>query len=170
MVGGRVKGVAWILNRPKYPSAPTTNNRWLTENVDGASYRTGLAGKSYVKRTILAVDYIAEDGEIKVLISAGSSEGGFLQNGFSLYLLANAGKIALNTSDRGSNLDLPVIGSLVYCDSSSLDHAATEAVYPPRWRMLANALVVLSSTAEDGEIESPRLFCRTSAESFWGAS
>nr|CAD7260114.1 unnamed protein product [Timema shepardi] len=37
------------------------------------------------------------------------------------------GKITLSTSDRGSNLDLPVIGSLVYCDSSALDHAATEA-------------------------------------------
>nr|CAD7410966.1 unnamed protein product [Timema cristinae] len=28
--------------------------------------------------------------------------------------------------DRESNLDLPVIGSPVYCDSSALDHAATE--------------------------------------------
>nr|CAD7258541.1 unnamed protein product [Timema shepardi] len=28
--------------------------------------------------------------------------------------------------DRYSNLDLPVIGSLVYCDDSALDHAATE--------------------------------------------
>nr|CAD7586458.1 unnamed protein product [Timema genevievae] len=29
--------------------------------------------------------------------------------------------------DRNSNLDLPVIGSLVYCESSALDDAATEA-------------------------------------------
>nr|CAD7414367.1 unnamed protein product [Timema poppensis] len=37
------------------------------------------------------------------------------------------GKITLSTFDRDSNLELPVIGSLVYCDSSALDHAATEA-------------------------------------------
>nr|CAD7599251.1 unnamed protein product [Timema genevievae] len=32
----------------------------------------------------------------------------------------------LNTPDRDLNLDLPVVGSLVYCESSALDHAATE--------------------------------------------
>nr|CAD7393855.1 unnamed protein product [Timema cristinae] len=37
------------------------------------------------------------------------------------------GKTTLNTSDRDSNLDLPVIGSLVYCESRSLDHAVAEA-------------------------------------------
>nr|CAD7401053.1 unnamed protein product [Timema cristinae] len=31
-----------------------------------------------------------------------------------------------NTPDRDSNLDLPVIGSLVYLESSALDHVATE--------------------------------------------
>nr|CAD7609745.1 unnamed protein product [Timema genevievae] len=35
-------------------------------------------------------------------------------------------KTTLNTPDRDSNLDLPVIGSLVYCESSTLDYAATE--------------------------------------------
>nr|CAD7587623.1 unnamed protein product [Timema genevievae] len=34
----------------------------------------------------------------------------------------------LGTPDRDSNLDLPVIGSLVYYKSSALDHEATEAV------------------------------------------
>nr|CAD7441884.1 unnamed protein product [Timema bartmani] len=33
-----------------------------------------------------------------------------------------------STSDRDLNLDIPVIGSLVYCKSSALDHADTEAV------------------------------------------
>nr|CAD7446266.1 unnamed protein product [Timema bartmani] len=37
------------------------------------------------------------------------------------------GKTTLSTSDRGSNLNLPVICNLVYCDRSALDHAATEA-------------------------------------------
>ncbi|CAG2055745.1 unnamed protein product [Timema podura] len=32
----------------------------------------------------------------------------------------------LGTPDQDSNLDIPVIGSLVYCESSALDHAVTE--------------------------------------------
>nr|CAD7587560.1 unnamed protein product [Timema genevievae] len=90
----------------------------------------------------------------------------------------------IKTPNRDSNLDLPVIGCLVYCETSALDHAATKAGFkrcglleceargyyplcppsldvaldeyrnhPPRWRELANALVVLSPTADDGEIE-----------------
>nr|CAD7403836.1 unnamed protein product [Timema poppensis] len=45
-------------------------------------------------------------------------------------MVSHLGKTALGTPDRDSNLDLPVIGSLVYCESSVLDHAATEAVSP----------------------------------------
>nr|CAD7570766.1 unnamed protein product [Timema californicum] len=45
-----------------------------------------------------------------------------------------------------SNLDLPVIGSLVYCESRALDHAATKAGTPVLF-------IYLCSTAEDGEIE-----------------
>nr|CAD7439946.1 unnamed protein product [Timema bartmani] len=41
------------------------------------------------------------------------------------------GKTTLSTPDRGSSLDLPVIGSLVYCKSSALDHAAIEAEINP---------------------------------------
>nr|CAD7195424.1 unnamed protein product [Timema douglasi] len=37
------------------------------------------------------------------------------------------GKTTLSTPDRDSNLDLPIISSLVYCESSALDHADTEA-------------------------------------------
>nr|CAD7599313.1 unnamed protein product [Timema genevievae] len=107
-------------------------------------------------------------------------------------------KTTFSTPDRDSNLDFPVIGSLVYCESSTFGHAATEInkaadflrnpkVYKSardrqeeflkskgltddevqiafqranvliqedqRIKMLANALVVLNSTAEDGEIE-----------------
>nr|CAD7577795.1 unnamed protein product [Timema californicum] len=36
------------------------------------------------------------------------------------------GKTTLNTPDRDSNLDFPVIGSIVYCQGSTLDHAATK--------------------------------------------
>nr|CAD7405760.1 unnamed protein product [Timema poppensis] len=40
------------------------------------------------------------------------------------------GKTTFNTPepDQDSNINLPVIGSLVYCESSSLDHVATETV------------------------------------------
>nr|CAD7202989.1 unnamed protein product [Timema douglasi] len=34
----------------------------------------------------------------------------------------------LDTSDRDSNLDFTVIGSPIYCESDTLDHAATEEV------------------------------------------
>nr|CAD7439022.1 unnamed protein product [Timema bartmani] len=37
------------------------------------------------------------------------------------------GKTTFSTPDRDSNLDLPVIGNLVYCDNITLDHVATEA-------------------------------------------
>nr|CAD7430828.1 unnamed protein product [Timema monikensis] len=37
------------------------------------------------------------------------------------------GKTSLSTPDRDLNLEPPVIGSLVYCESSSIDCAATEA-------------------------------------------
>nr|CAD7587043.1 unnamed protein product [Timema genevievae] len=40
----------------------------------------------------------------------------------------NFGKTTLSTPDRDSNLNPPVIGSLVYCENSTLDHAATKAV------------------------------------------
>nr|CAD7440679.1 unnamed protein product [Timema bartmani] len=39
------------------------------------------------------------------------------------------GKTSLSTPDRDSNLDLPVFGNLVHSESSTLDHAATEASY-----------------------------------------
>nr|CAD7455474.1 unnamed protein product [Timema tahoe] len=35
-------------------------------------------------------------------------------------------KTTLNTPDRDSNLDIPVIGSPVYCESNNLNHAATK--------------------------------------------
>nr|CAD7575645.1 unnamed protein product [Timema californicum] len=37
-------------------------------------------------------------------------------------------KTSLSTPNRDSNLDLPVIGSVVYCESSAIDHVATEVL------------------------------------------
>nr|CAD7461217.1 unnamed protein product [Timema tahoe] len=42
----------------------------------------------------------------------------------------NFGKTTLSTPDQDSNLDLPIIGGLVYCESDALEYAATEAVAP----------------------------------------
>nr|CAD7435384.1 unnamed protein product [Timema monikensis] len=39
----------------------------------------------------------------------------------------NSGKINLNTPDQDSNLASSVIGSSVYCEGDTLEHAATEA-------------------------------------------
>nr|CAD7438734.1 unnamed protein product [Timema bartmani] len=38
------------------------------------------------------------------------------------------GETTLSTPNRGLNLNLNVIGSLVFCESGALDHVATEAV------------------------------------------
>nr|CAD7441641.1 unnamed protein product [Timema bartmani] len=45
MGGGRVKGVAWrgVASQPTKVSFRSNKNRWITETVDGASYRTVVA-------------------------------------------------------------------------------------------------------------------------------
>nr|CAD7462430.1 unnamed protein product [Timema tahoe] len=53
------------------------------------------------------------------ILANKSSSGGKVENHF--------GKPPNRTPDRDSNLNLPVIGSLVYCKSSVLDHVATKA-------------------------------------------
>nr|CAD7199325.1 unnamed protein product [Timema douglasi] len=40
------------------------------------------------------------------------------------------GETTLSTTKQDSSLGLPVIGSLVYCETSALDHAANEAGLP----------------------------------------
>nr|CAD7255744.1 unnamed protein product [Timema shepardi] len=51
-------------------------------------------------------------------------------------------KTTLCTPERDSNLNLPVIGSLVYCESSALDHVASKA-YPEHRAMCDRCIVVL---------------------------
>nr|CAD7569194.1 unnamed protein product [Timema californicum] len=87
-----------------------------------------------VKRATLTVDQTSNDGEIEVRISVELEEvnphlrGGRVEN--------HLGNTTPSSPDRDSNLDLPVLSSRAQHD-----------------KRLANALVVLSSTAEDGEIE-----------------
>ncbi|CAG2060522.1 unnamed protein product, partial [Timema podura] len=49
-----------------------------------------------------------------------------IQRKYILISLEGAWKISLEKTTLDSNLDLPIISSLVYCKSSALDHAATE--------------------------------------------
>nr|CAD7425611.1 unnamed protein product [Timema monikensis] len=72
-----------------------------------------IALASDVRRTIL----------IPIIRNVGSVPTSAWKKSGKLF----GGKTTLNTSDRDSNLDLPVIGSLVYCESRSLDHAVAEA-------------------------------------------
>nr|CAD7258611.1 unnamed protein product [Timema shepardi] len=83
MLGGRLKGVVWLHN-PTKVSFRANKSRWITENVGGASYRTGLVEKSYVWKyqfsqeqlanTLVVLSSTAEDGEIEVLISVRDKE------------------------------------------------------------------------------------------------
>nr|CAD7570595.1 unnamed protein product [Timema californicum] len=69
---------------------------------------------------LVVLSSTAEDGDMKVQISVYShSCGGRVENHFV--------KTILSIPDRDSKLDLHVIDSLVYCESSALDHAANEA-------------------------------------------
>nr|CAD7440905.1 unnamed protein product [Timema bartmani] len=51
------------------------------------------------------------------------------------------GKTTLGRPDRDSNLNTPVIGSLVYCESSLLDHVANErALYSMSWETAGSGI------------------------------
>nr|CAD7403937.1 unnamed protein product [Timema cristinae] len=66
------------------------------------------------------------------------------------------GKHTLITPDQYSNLDLPVINSLVYCESSALGHVATEAAGPCR----GDSRSVLDASALGVDGEKRVLDCR----------
>nr|CAD7261449.1 unnamed protein product [Timema shepardi] len=63
----------------------------------------------------------------------------------------------LTTPDRDSNLNLPIIGSLVYCKSSVLDHAASEAGLIPIVYSLAFYIAVTAVPVVENS-----LFCSIS--------
>ncbi|CAG2054772.1 unnamed protein product [Timema podura] len=68
-------------------------------------------------------------------------------------------KTTLGTPDQDLNLDLPVIGSLVYCESSTLDYAGIEAESRLDWyrpgTVAAQLLSVWTQTLEDYEHRWP---------------
>nr|CAD7396667.1 unnamed protein product [Timema cristinae] len=62
----------------------------------------------------------------------------------------------LTTPDQDSKLDLPIISSLIYCNSSTLDHKATEAVvHPYLFFDWLNASQRNYINARDGQCSSP---------------
>nr|CAD7462700.1 unnamed protein product [Timema tahoe] len=62
------------------------------------------------------------------------------------------GKTTLSTPNRDSNIDLPVIGSLVYCKSSALDHADTEEGYiTTGYNIEEEKMLLLAVVLEDEE-------------------
>nr|CAD7456793.1 unnamed protein product [Timema tahoe] len=77
--------------------------------------------------------------------------GGRVENHF--------GRKNLNTPDRDSNLDLPIIGSLVYCESSALDHVASEASLIPI--ALREKIVLFTSPVKSGLISTFLHFLRS---------
>nr|CAD7461335.1 unnamed protein product [Timema tahoe] len=68
-----------------------------------------------------------------------------IQRKYILISMEGAWKISLEKTTLDSNLDLPIISSLVYCKSSALDHAATEDTRPSKqWRHQSSLLKYIS--------------------------
>nr|CAD7588214.1 unnamed protein product [Timema genevievae] len=75
------------------------------------------AGKTHIRHSFVAISPLVAIGDkSKCTLICVERESG-----------KPIWKTTINTLDRDSNLDIPVTGSLVYCESSTLDHAATEA-------------------------------------------
>nr|CAD7452349.1 unnamed protein product [Timema tahoe] len=110
---GERRGVA---SQPTKVSFRVNKNRWISETVDGASYRTGLAEKSYFCKYQFSRE--RELGKLNIEEVNPHLRGGRVEN--------HLGKATPSSPDQDSNLDLPDIGSLMYCESSALDHATTE--------------------------------------------
>nr|CAD7404404.1 unnamed protein product [Timema poppensis] len=87
MVGGRVKGVAWLHNRPKYPSAPT---------------RTEISRKPYTALVTEQVygkyGYVDDSGSVRE-VEYGASRRGFEPSGSDI----NVPPPTLQNSYTGSN-------------------------------------------------------------------
>nr|CAD7439821.1 unnamed protein product [Timema bartmani] len=97
----------------------------------GASVREDTEERSMVIATILY------DGTTMVDVRQLQKQ---LQANVKMRKVENHyGKTIISTPDRDSNLAIPVFGSLVYCESSALGHAATEVGF---------TRVVLKSTSE----------------------
>nr|CAD7568849.1 unnamed protein product [Timema californicum] len=105
------------------PSSPDRDS-----NLDLPVLSSRAQHDKRLTNALVVLSSTAEDGEIEVRISGLGR----------LYLLGmyrhlrgrqvenHERKTTLSIPDQDSNLDLPVIDSLVYCESSVLDHVTTE--------------------------------------------
>nr|CAD7441952.1 unnamed protein product [Timema bartmani] len=66
-------------------------------------------------------------------------------------------KTTLSTPDRDSNLNLPVIGILVYCESSALAHVATEAMNVSKFQKFDELPLLLPVFQVTGHPDGPTL-------------
>ncbi|CAG2061853.1 unnamed protein product, partial [Timema podura] len=57
-------------------------------------------------------------------------------------------KTTLSTPDQDSKLNLPVIGSLVYCESCALNHAATELI---TWDFLMDSVLLQKQVRDNAD-------------------
>nr|CAD7413768.1 unnamed protein product [Timema poppensis] len=111
-------------------SGRDTPSSQITEGDEGGGMSRGPAGEprqtldfphsSANKQSRSDIDDKFGKFEIKKLIE------GYLQHLCVGKVENNYAKTTLSISNRDSNLNLPVIGSLVYCESSPFDHATTK--------------------------------------------
>nr|CAD7193904.1 unnamed protein product [Timema douglasi] len=118
--------MGWVYDLRCTPA--TTVDRWAERHGDGSQRPGGDKGSETCADMVKMVS-----------IKMASKKGFGRLYLWKLYLCLRVrrrenhfGKTTLSTTDRDSNLDLSDISSLVYCESSALDHAATEAALSTR--------------------------------------
>nr|CAD7196062.1 unnamed protein product [Timema douglasi] len=101
---------------------------FMKEKYEGWELGRSAAGEENTKKDhAVCGDGFTALASTALNLSSGSTSWtpGQLNQGISI----QPGRLAtsMNTPNRDSNLNLPVIGSIGYCESSALDHATTEA-------------------------------------------
>nr|CAD7196453.1 unnamed protein product [Timema douglasi] len=152
-------------SQPTKVSFRTKKNRCITETVDGASYRTGLAEKSYEKvdlgELMLSLCYLPTAGRLTLTIIKGRNFKAMDITGSSGIgeVEFRGSETAFSWWERGkpfrknrpsshnldSNLNLPVLGTLAQHETSTLASYATEAVINTHERDSNHYLVVILS-------------------------
>nr|CAD7440840.1 unnamed protein product [Timema bartmani] len=125
----------WTIRNREQSKSKERKTRTVSHEGDSPIYeetfefQVTLPEIALLRFVILDDDYIGDDFIGQYSIPFECLQTGRVEN--------HLGKTTLSTPDRYSNLDLPIISSLVYCESSALDHAATKAGYR-HIRLLSN--------------------------------
>nr|CAD7572170.1 unnamed protein product [Timema californicum] len=146
-----------VASQPTKVSFRANKNNRITKNVDGASYRTGIGKveleevnphlrggrlENHLEKTTLSSSDRDSNLDLPVHSSRAQHDkrvSQLLHRGVYPHLRVgrlktHSGKTNFSTADRDLNLKLSVNSSLVSCESSALDHAATEVVHPTEIR------------------------------------